>query len=60
MVKSCLSFPFVSKSYVQRYVDEAIYRYNTRRASETYRFYDMFAKSISTVTYKNVKIQKVA
>lgn len=51
---------FVSKEYLQRYVDEAIYRYNTREASETYRFYDMFAKSIGNVTYKDVKMKKVA
>lgn len=54
------TYHFVSKAYLQRYVDEAIYRYNTREASETYRFYDMFAKSIGNVTYRDVKIQKVA
>ena len=54
------TYHFVSKSYLQRYVDEAIYRYNTRGTSETYRFYDMFAKSIGVVTYKEVRIQKVA
>ena len=54
------TYHFVSKAYLQRYVDEAIYRYNTREASETYRFYDMFAKSIGNVTYGDVKIQKVA
>ena len=53
------TYHFVSKEYLQRYVDEAIYRYNTREASETYRFYDMFAKSIGNVTYKDVKIMEV-
>lgn len=54
------TYHFVSKAYLQRYVDEAIYRYNTREASETYRFHDMFAKSIGNVTDRDVKIQKVA
>ena len=54
------TYHFVSKEYLQRYVDEAIYRYNTREASETYRFYDMFTKSIGNVTYKDVKMKNAA
>lgn len=54
------TYHFISKAYLQKYVDEAIRRYNTREASETCRFYDMFAKSIGNVTCRDVKIQKVA
>lgn len=54
------TYHFVSKGYLQPYIDEAIYRYNTRKASESTRFSDMFAKSIGICDYKAVKALKVA
>lgn len=39
----------VSDKYLQRYIDEAVYRWNTRKASQTERFSDMFAKSIGLI-----------
>lgn len=53
------TYHFVSKAYLQRYVDEAIYRYNTRETSQTERFCDMFAKSLGIVTYRDVKVLSV-
>ena len=40
---------FVTSEYLQSYIDEAVYRWNTRKASEAERFTDMFAKSIGLV-----------
>lgn len=39
----------VSDEHLQQYIDEAVYRWNTRKASEFERFSDMFAKSIGLV-----------
>ena len=36
------TYHFVSKAYLQRYIDEAVYRYNTRKADESARFAYMF------------------
>ena len=45
----------VSKKYLQRYIDEEVYRWNTRKMSESYRFSDMFAKAIGICKYDDVK-----
>ena len=45
----------VSKKYLQRYIDEEVYRWNTRNMSESYRFNDMFAKAVGICRYKDVK-----
>lgn len=50
------TYHFVSKDYLQRYLDEAVYRYNTRKADESARFADMFCKSIGIVSYANAKV----
>ena len=63
LLSKCMVFGtyhFVSKGYLQPYIDVAIYRYNTRKASESTRFADMFAKSIGICDYKAVKALKVA
>lgn len=39
----------VSDEHLQSYIDEAVYRWNTRKASESERFSDMFVKSIGLV-----------
>ena len=54
------TYHFGSKDYVQRYLDEAVYRYNTRKADESARFADMFCKSIGIVSYTDVKVVKCA
>lgn len=45
----------VSKKHLQRYIDEEVFRWNTRKMSESYRFNDMFAKAINTCSYNDVK-----
>ncbi len=45
----------VSGKYLQRYVDEAVYRYNSRKASGSDCFKDMFKASIGVVDYEMVK-----
>jgi transposase-like protein len=52
------TYHFVSKDYLQRYLDEAVYRYNTRKADESTRFADIFCKSIGIVSYMDVKVVK--
>lgn len=49
-------YHFVSVKYLQRYIDEAVYRWNTRKADESARFADMFHKSLIAVTYKDVRM----
>ncbi len=48
-------YHFVSAKYLQRYVDEAVFRYNTREMSGGGRFEDMFARAALVVTYRDVK-----
>lgn len=57
--KRCVfgTYHFVSKAYLQRYIDEAVYRYNTRKADESARFADMFCKAIGKVSYSDVKMK---
>ena len=50
------TYHFVSKAYLQRYIDEAVYRYNTRKANEASRFADMFCKSLGNCYYRDVKM----
>ncbi len=48
-------YHFISAKYLQRYIDEAVYRYNTRKQKESERFQTMFAKAIGIVRYSDVK-----
>ncbi len=50
------TYHFVSKAYLQRYIDEAVYRYNTRKADEGVRFSEMFNAAIKQCSYKDVKM----
>ena len=56
--KRCIfgTYHFVSKAYLQRYIDKAVYRYNTKKADESARFADMFCKAMNTCYYKDVKM----
>lgn len=47
-------YHFVSAKYLQRYVDEAVFRYNTCKKNESDRFKTMFLKSIGVVRYEDV------
>ena len=44
----------VSKDYVQRYIDEQMYRWNTREEKSSYRFHDMFCKAVKHFDYNSV------
>ena len=47
----------VSDEHLQQYIDEAVYRWNTRKMSESERFAHMFAKSIGLVkTWNEIKV----
>ena len=44
----------VSKDYLQRYIDEQVYRWNTRKQSASYRFEDMLNKAVKSFDYTDV------
>ena len=44
----------VSKDYVQRYIDEQTYRWNTRKEKDSVRFHDMFCKAVKHFDYNDV------
>ena len=48
-------YHFVSATHLQRYVDEAVFRYNTREQNESDRFRMMFGRSLNVVRYADVK-----
>ena len=59
MITGC--YHDVSDEHLQSYIDEAVYRWNTRKASQSERFSDMFNKSIGLiVTWDELKLCKVA
>jgi len=49
-------YHFVSAKYLQRYVDEAVFRYNTREQKESVRFANMFERSLNVLRYEDVKM----
>lgn len=49
------TYHFVKKSYLDRYIDEAVFRFNTKEKNESDRFLLMFEKSIGKCQYKDVK-----
>lgn len=54
MITGC--YHDVSKKYLQHYIDEAVYRWNTREEFQAERFSDMFDKSIGLVrTWNEIK-----
>ena len=51
----------VSDEHLQSYIDEAVYRWNTRKLSESERFAHMFEKSIGLVkTWNEIKVGLMA
>ena len=50
------TYHFVSPKYLQRYIDEAVYRWNTRKVEEQDRFSYMFKLSIGVFDYKAVRM----
>ena len=54
MTKGC--YHFISTKYIQRYIDEAVYRYNTRKMFGCDCFKQMFTKSIGVMDYKMINV----
>lgn len=48
------TYHIVSRDYLQRYIDEQVYRWNTRKESASYRFEDMFNKTCKPYDYTHV------
>ena len=48
------TYHMVSKDYLQRYIDEQVYRWNTRKESASYRFEDMFNRAVKSFGYADV------
>ena len=48
------TYHYVSKDYLQRYIDEQLYRWNTRDEKASYRFEDMFNKAVKHFDYNDV------
>ena len=49
------TYHFVSKYYLDRYIDEAVFRFNTKEEDEGSRFAYLLKKAIGTCYYKDVK-----
>ena len=59
MISGC--YHDVSDEHLQSYIDEAVYRWNTRKASQSERFSDMFDKYIGLVRkWSEIRIGLVA
>lgn len=48
------TYHMVSKDYLSRYIDEQMYRWNTREEKSSYRFHDMFVKAVKHFDYNDV------
>ena len=48
------TYHMVSKDYLQRYIDEQVYRWNTREWKASQRFEDMFKKACKVFDYTDV------
>lgn len=51
-------YHWVSEAYIQRYIDEECFRWNTRKWSEGERFKFVFGACIGRFTYEDVKLTK--
>ena len=48
------TYHMVSKDYLQRYIDEQVYRWNTKDEKASVRFHGMFSKACKHFDYTNV------
>jgi hypothetical protein len=55
-MKLFASLGIVSGMQVERYIDEAVYRFNTKEMMGGDRFAYMFGKAVGRVQYKDVKM----
>lgn len=49
-------YHYISKRYLQRYIDEQVYRWNTRKADAGVRFAYMFGMCAGAFDYRNVRM----
>ena len=49
-------YHYISRKYLQRYIDEEVYRWNTKEAKAGVRFAYMFGMSIGAFNYESVKL----
>ena len=54
------TYHFVSRYYMQRYVDEAVFRYNNRKKKGGERFAALMTNALNVVTFEEVKVVKCA
>ena len=54
------TYHFVSKSYLDRYIDEAVFRFNTKELRGKDRFAIMFNRAMRTCYYSDVKMSVAA
>lgn len=54
------TYHFVSRYYMQRYVDEAVFRYNNRKKKGGERFAALMEHALNVVTFEEVKVVKCA
>ena len=52
----CGIYHSVSEEYVQRYIDEEAFRWNTRQQDEAERFEYMFKAAMCNFTYQDVVV----
>lgn len=48
------TYHMVSRDYLSRYIDEQVYRWNTRDEKSSFRFHDMFVKAVKHFDYCDV------
>lgn len=49
-------YHYVSVEYLQQYINETVFRWNTRKSSESQRFAAMFQKTLCVCSYEDVKM----
>ena len=54
------TYHFVSKAYLDRYIDEVVFRFNTKELNGNDRFAIMFKRAIGTCYYSDVKMSAAA
>ena len=54
------TYHFVSRFYMQRYVDECVFRYNNSKKKGGERFAALMENALNVVTYKAVRVVSYA
>lgn len=54
------TYHFVSRYYMQRYIDEAVFRYNNRKKKGGERFAALMEHALNVVTFEEVKVVRCA